>query len=270
MINFLKKTLKNNKGMILLTLMLISMLLLSLGLGMLYQADSNLQLSSHERNKIETFMTAETAYESCVSRIIYCMDALGYEDNFATARPGNNSGWSNYLMRVYDDYSNPNKFRLVELPSIDFYEDADLNRDISAATEVTDDNNNADFYLITRDDSLSGGTVFKVDDTHYYRAWFEADRYQDDSPDDHTALLMIEAFKGKPGTSINPNDPNFIPQEHTLMQYRIKLLKYTTTSETGDTSQYGEGAAGTGSTYSTGDVDISSEEGSRSITEKTE
>jgi len=269
--NIINKLITNNEqGVVLITLMLLSMMMLALGLTMLYQSETNFKLSALSRDQIEVFMAAETGYESCVNRMIYNMDTVGYEDSFRSAWPGDSDGWPNYLIRVYDNPSNPTHFRLVEQPSIDFWENDTLNRDLSSAVDVTNDNNNSSFFLITRSDSLGGGDVFKIDDTHFYRAWIEADRYQDNSPIDRTAFLMVEAFRGKPNAPIDPSDPNFLPQSHVLMQYRIKLMKYTMVYESGDTSQYGEGAAGTGATWSSERVDITVSDGTRKVTESSE
>jgi hypothetical protein len=160
------------------------------------------------------------------------------------------------------------KFRLVAQPAIDYWSNASTNRNLSAAMDVSDDAVTPAYFLVTRADSVGGGAIFKIDDIHFYRAWLEADRYQDNSPDDHTAFLMIEAFRGKPNAPIDPSASGFLPQSHILMQYRIKLLKVSAVYEGGDVSQYGEGAGGTGATWSSGEVDIGgSSFSSRTITE---
>ncbi|MBN2135685.1 MAG: hypothetical protein JW737_08150 [Acidobacteria bacterium] len=274
--NLIKKIINDKKGIVLITLLLFSMMLLSLGLTMLYQSDSQFQLSVNVRNNTEVFMVAETAYDSAVARILYLMESQGYIGNFNSARPGNMTGWPNYLIRVYDDPTNPSYFRLVEQPEPvssdeDFFSDDVLNRDLSAAYDVTDDSVNPANYLITRSDSISGSGFFKVDDKHFYRAWLESDRFNEKGGDeDHTAFLMVEAFRGDPNAPVDPNDSDFRPQWHVLMQYRIRLVVENSNWESEDVAQTGQDPRGSGSTQSTGSIDITSSgwaSGARSLTE---
>ncbi len=260
MINRIKTLfLDNDRGMILLTLMLFSMMLLGLSLTMLYQAESNYQLSTQTRDNIEAFMAAETGYEACVSRIIYRLNDLGYQDNFFSARPGQTLGWPDYVIRLYDNDNNPTKFRLVAQPTHDFWDgDASgLNRDLSSAVDVSDDYTNPNYFLVTRQEALSAGDTFKIDDIHYYRAWLEADRNNETSANDQTAYLMVQGFRGKPDSALDPSDPNYIPQSSVLMQYRIRLSKDTLGWESGNVSQYGASEQGTGASYSGGEIDMS-------------
>jgi len=266
--NILKKLLfKNEDGIILFSIMMLSMVFLALGLTMLYQADTTFQMSAVTRDKIETFMTAETAYEASVSRMIFMMDTSVVNDTLQTAMPGDASGWSNYLVRVYDDPANPQHFRLVPLPSANYWSDDVLNRDLSGQPDVSDDAANPSFFLITRADSVSSATVFQMEDAsyagsasayHFYRAWLEPDRLLDESTADRTCFLMVEGFKGNPNTTIDSNSPNYIPQTRVLMQYRIRLSRSTVGWENEDDSgSAAMGRGGTSSSTSGGEIDIS-------------
>lgn len=267
--NILKKLLFDNEdGIILFSVLMLSMVFLALGLTMLYQADTNFQMSAVTRDKVETFMTAETAYESAVSRMIFMMDTGIVNDSLQTAFPGDASGWPNYLIRVYDDPTNPQSFRLVPMPSANFWSDEGLNRDLSGQPDVSDDSSNPQYFLITRSDSVSSATVFQMEDSaysgsasayHFYRAWLEPDRLLDESTSDRTCFLMVEGFKGNPNSPIDPNDPSYIPQTRVLMQYRIRLSKSTMGWENEDDSgSAAMGRGGTSASTSGGEVDITS------------
>lgn len=261
-----KLFLDNEDGMILFSILLLSMVFLALGLTMLYQADTTFQMSAVTRDKIEAFMTAETAYEAAASRMIYLMEVSAYSDTLQSAWPGDNTGWPNYLVRVYDDPNNPERFRLVPLPTADYWSNETLNRDLSGQPDVTDDTTNPAYFLITRSDSVSSATVFQMDDVayagsassyHFYRAWLEPDRLLDSSSQDRTCFLMVEGFKGNPNTTIDPTSANYIPQTHVLMQYRIRLSRNVQGWENEDDSGSASmGRGGTSSSTSGGEIDI--------------
>jgi|GEM_PF-3177399 len=266
----------NEDGIILFSVLMLSIVFLSLGLAMLYQSDTNFKMSALTRDRVEVFMTTETAYEAAVSRMIFLMENSGYADTLRTAWPGDATGWPNYLVRVYDNPNNPTKFRLVTQPSTDFWINDSLNRDLTGQQDVTDDSTNTDYFLITRQDSVSAANVFQIEDAayagsasayHFYRAWFEADRHLDTSPEDRTVFLMVEGFRGNPNTPIDPHNPSYIPLTRVLMQYRVRMSKSTMGWESEDDSgSFASGRAGTGSSVSGGVIDITSGgSGSREI-----
>ena len=265
--NLIKKLLlKNEDGIILFSILLLSMVFLALGLTMLYQADTTFQMSAVTRDKIEAFMTAETAYEASASRMIYLMEVSNYTDTLQTAWPGDSTGWPNYLVRVYDDPNNPSLFRLVPMPSTDYWSNDTLNRDLSSQPDVSDDISNPAYFLITRSDSVSSATVFQIEDAayastassyHFYRAWLEPDRLLDSSSQDRTCNLMVEGFKGNPNSTIDPNNANYIPQTRVLMQYRIRLSRSVQGWENEDDSgSAAMGRGGTSASTSGGEIDI--------------
>jgi hypothetical protein len=265
--NIIKKLLfKNEDGIILFSIMLLSMVFLALGLTMLYQANTTFQMSAVTRDKIETFMTAETGYEASASRMIFLMETAICRDSLQTAWPGDASGWPNYLVRVYDDPTNPQNFRLVPLPSTNYWDDDVLNRDLSGQPDVSDDAANPAYFLITRADSVTSATVFQMEDAsyagsasayHFYRAWLEPDRLLDSSAADRTCFLMVEGFKGNPNSTIDASSPNYIPQTRVLMQYRIRLSRNVQGWENEDDSgSAAMGRGGTSASTSGGEIDI--------------
>lgn len=275
--NLIKKLLlKSEDGIILFSILLLSMVFLALGLTMLYQADTTFQMSAVTRDKIETFMTAETAYEAAASRMIYLMEVSNYTDTLQTAWPGDTTGWPNYLIRVYDNPNNPSAFRLVPMPSTDYWSSETLNRDLSAQPDVSDDVSNPAYFLITRADSVSSTTVFQIEDAayagsasayHFYRAWLEPDRLLDESSQDRTCYLMVEGFKGNPNTTIDSSDADYLPQTRVLMQYRIRLSRNVQGWENEDDSgSAAMGRGGTSSSTSGGEIDITGGSSTRTNT----